>query len=174
MLANENTPLLVFHVFRLFTACLNCRAFWLLSLVYRLSKLTKFAFIGSAWLERIETNSTTLYDPRIRSKPVHPWASAEIFPERKCRNFTYPFKVAEDAEQIYVHKMFYPFYPISLCWWNLSSQSLFEMFSALQLSELNLNNKDVFPQVCIGPTTSHKSAYFNKPHIFILCEMKPA
>jgi len=31
----QNTPLLVFHVFRLFTTRQNCRAFWLLRLVYR-------------------------------------------------------------------------------------------------------------------------------------------
>ena len=31
----QNTPLLVFHVLRLFTTCQNCRAFWLPRLVQR-------------------------------------------------------------------------------------------------------------------------------------------
>ena len=37
---NQNTPLLVFHVFRLFTMRRNCRAFLLLCLLYTLRKLT--------------------------------------------------------------------------------------------------------------------------------------
>jgi len=45
----------------------------------RLRKLTTLAFNVFEWLERIEPNSTALYDQRIRSKSVHPWASAEIF-----------------------------------------------------------------------------------------------
>jgi len=45
-----------------------------------LMKLTTLAFIVFEWLKRIETNSTTLYDPRIRSKSVHPWT---VFPLRK-------------------------------------------------------------------------------------------
>jgi len=64
-----------------------------------------------------------LYGPRIRSKPVHPWASAEIFPGGQRRNFAYPFQVVDDAMQTDVHKMFYSFYPISLCWLNLNFQS---------------------------------------------------
>jgi len=57
----------------------------------------------------------TVYDSRITSKSVHPCASAEI-------NFAYPFQVFDDAMQSDVHKMLYPFYPISLCWLNLNSQ----------------------------------------------------
>ena len=75
----QNTPLLVFRIFRLFTTRQNGRAFWLLGLVYRSRKLITLAFIVFEWLKRIEPNSTTLYDPRFRSKSVHPWTSAEIF-----------------------------------------------------------------------------------------------
>jgi len=35
----------------------------------------------------------------------------------------YAFQVADDAMQMDVHKTLYPFYPISLCWLNLNSQS---------------------------------------------------
>jgi len=40
--------------------------------------VTALAFIVFKWLKRIEANSTTLYDPRIRSKSVHPWAPVQI------------------------------------------------------------------------------------------------
>jgi len=76
----RNTFLLVFHVSKLFITRQNCRAFWLLRLVYRLRKLTTLAFIVFEWLKRIEPNSTTLYDPRIRSESVHTWACTETFP----------------------------------------------------------------------------------------------
>jgi len=64
----QKTPLLVFHDLRLFNTRQNCRACWLLHLVYRLRKLSTSAFIVFEWLERIEPNSTTLYDPRITQK----------------------------------------------------------------------------------------------------------
>jgi len=52
------------------------------------------------------------------------WTSAEIFPGwRQRRNFGYPLQVADDAMQMDVHKTFYPFYPISLCWLDLNSRS---------------------------------------------------
>ena len=44
------------------------------------NKLITLAFIVFEWLKRIEPNSTALYHPKIRSKSVHPWTSAEIFP----------------------------------------------------------------------------------------------
>jgi len=43
-----------------------------------------YATLVSISHRRIEPNSTTLYNPRIRSKSVHPWASAEIFPGGKA------------------------------------------------------------------------------------------
>jgi len=55
----------------------------------------------------------------------HPWASAEIFQRGKRRNFAYPFVVADNGMQINVRKPLHPFYPISLCWLNLHSQSFF-------------------------------------------------
>ena len=42
------------------------------SRLYRLEKLITLAFIVFEWLKIIEPNSTTLCDPRIRSKSVHP------------------------------------------------------------------------------------------------------
>ena len=39
------------------------------------------------------------------------------------RNFAYSFQVAGNAMQIDVQKSLYPFYPISMCWLNLISQS---------------------------------------------------
>jgi len=71
--------------------CQNCRAFLLLRLVYRLRKLTTFALIVFEWLKRIEPNSTTFYEPRIRSKSVHPWVSAEIFPMKTTFTFCLSF-----------------------------------------------------------------------------------
>jgi len=83
--------LMVFHIFRLFTTRQKCRDFWLLRLVYRLRKLTTLALIVFEWLKRIEANSTTFYDPRIRSKSVHPWASAEIFPMKTSSKYCLSF-----------------------------------------------------------------------------------
>jgi len=54
----------------------------LLCLVNSLRKLRNLAFIIFELLRRIEPNSTTLYDQRMRSKSMYPWASAEIFPRR--------------------------------------------------------------------------------------------
>jgi len=68
-----------FSCFRLFTTRQHCRAFWLLRLVHKLRKLKTLEFTVFEWFERIEPNSITLYDPRIRSKSVHPWASAKFF-----------------------------------------------------------------------------------------------
>jgi len=52
---------LVFHVYRLFTKCQNCRAFWWLRFVCKLRKLPTLAFIDFRWLKRIEPNGITLY-----------------------------------------------------------------------------------------------------------------
>jgi len=38
-------------------------------------------------------------------------------------DFAYLFLVADDAMQMDVHETLYPFYLISLCWLNFSSQS---------------------------------------------------
>jgi len=92
-----------------------------LRLVYRLWKLTTSAFIVFDWLKRIEPISITLYDPRIRSKPVHPWASAELFP-KGVEILLILFRLLT-MQCIVVHKTLHPFYPISLCWLDLNSQS---------------------------------------------------
>ena len=133
----ENTPLLVFHVFSLFTTRQNCRAFWLLCLVYRLRKLTTVAFIVFKWLERSEPNRTTLYDPINTSKSVHPWTSAEIFPGwGQRRNIAYTFQVADDAMQVDVHKTLYPSTPLVFAGWTSVLNLLSEMFFTLRLSEM--------------------------------------
>ena len=114
--------LLVFHVFRLFSTRQNFRAFRLLRLIYRLRTLTTLEFIVFEWLQRVEPNSTTLYDRRIEI-----CASMGVlrFFSRggQHRNFAYPFQVADDAMQMDVYKTLCTFYPISLCWLNLNSQS---------------------------------------------------
>jgi len=53
--------------------------------------LTTLAFIASEWFKRIEPNSITLYDPRIESKSMHPWASAKIFPREPTSKFCLSF-----------------------------------------------------------------------------------
>ena len=55
---------------------------------------------------------------------MHPLASAEIFSGQgqRCK-FAYPSQVDDNAMQMDVHKTIYTFYPISLCWLNLNSQS---------------------------------------------------
>jgi len=64
---------------------------------------------------------TTQYSDRTQCIP---WTSADILPEwGNAQNFAYPLQVANDAMQMDVHKMLHPFYPISLCWLNLNSQS---------------------------------------------------
>jgi len=123
-LGYQNAPWLFFHIFRLFITHQNCRAFWLLRSVYRSGKLVTLTFIIFEWLKRIEPNSTTLYDPRIRSKSVHPVDVRRNFSRVRQRpNFAYPLQVPEDATQMDVHRMLYPFYTMSLCWLNLNCQS---------------------------------------------------
>jgi len=89
----------------------------------RLRKLTTLAFIVFEWLERTEPNSTTLNDPRIKSKSVHPLASAAVFPGWQRRNFACPFQVSDDAMQMEwtFTKPFNHSTPL-VCWLNLISQ----------------------------------------------------
>jgi len=47
----------------------------------------------------------------------------KIFFRGQRRNFAYSFQGVDDAIQMDVHKTLYPFYPISLWYVNLSSQS---------------------------------------------------
>jgi len=52
------------------------------------------------------------------------WTSAEIFPRwMQRRNFVHSLQVAEYAMQMDVHQTLCPFYPISLCWLSLNSES---------------------------------------------------
>ena len=117
----------VFHSVRLFTMRQNCRAFWLLHLVYRSGKLITLSFIVFEWLKRIEPNSTTLsMTEELYWKSVQSWTYAKSFLVRRQRpNFAYPFQVADDAMQMDVHKTLRlnPFYRIGLCSINLHSSS---------------------------------------------------
>jgi len=98
-------------------------------------KLTTLVFIVFEWLN--ESNSTTLCDPSIESKSVQPWASVEIFPGGQRWNFSYPFQVADNVMRMDIHKTLYPFYPISLCWLNLNSQSfVWNVFYTFAISEM--------------------------------------
>jgi len=91
----------------------------------RSGKLVTLAFIVFEWLKKFEPNSTALYDPKIRSKSLHPVDVSRNFSRVGQRpNFAYPLQVTDDAMQMDVHKTLYPFYPISLCWLNLNSQSV--------------------------------------------------
>jgi len=82
------------------------------------------AVIAFEWLKRIESNSHALWPARISSKSVHPWASAETFSGGgNVALSLIPFQVADDVMQMDVHKTLYCFYPTSLCWLNLNSQS---------------------------------------------------
>jgi len=111
--------LLVLHIFGLFTTRQNCRAFSLLRLVYRVSKLTPLVFIDFELLQRIEPNNTSRYDPRIdRNQCIQ-----KFFKGRQRQNFAHPFQVPDDAMQLDVHKTFYLFSPIIRCCLNLNSQS---------------------------------------------------
>jgi len=108
----------------------NCGDFSLLHLVYGLRKLTGLAFIVFEWLKRIEAWSTTLYEPRIRSKSVHPWAPTKMFPCGQRRNYAYPFQTAGNAMQMDVHKTRYPFYQLVCTGWTSILNLLSEMFSS--------------------------------------------
>jgi len=103
--------------------------------VYRSRKLTTLAFIAFEWLN--ESNSTTLCDPRNRSKSMDSWAFTEIFPGGQRWTSSYPFQVADDVIQMGVHKTLYPFYLINLCWLNLNSQSfVWNVFCTSAISEM--------------------------------------
>jgi len=119
----KNSPLQVLQVFRLFTTRRNCRAFWLLHSVYRLGKLTTLACIVFEWLKRIEPKSTTFNYPRISSKSMHPWASAEIFQRGATSKFCLSFSGCWRRNANGRSQNSLPYlYPISLCWLNLNSQ----------------------------------------------------
>ena len=130
----SKSPLMVFHVFKLFTTRQNCRAFWLLRLEYTLRKLTTFAFkvLSDSDLKSIEQNSTTLYDPRSEisaSMGVH-----RIFSRvGQHRNFAYPFQVADDAMQMHVHKTLST--PLVCVDWTSILNLLSGMFFTLRLLE---------------------------------------
>jgi len=58
----------------------------------------------------------------LDGKQCHHWRPQNFF-QGATSKFCLSFQVADDAMQMVVHKTLYPFYPISLCWLNLNSQS---------------------------------------------------
>ena len=135
---NVKTPLYCFLCFYAVHHSSNMQSFLITaySIYCRLRKLTTLAFIVFEWLTRIEPNSTTLNDPRIRSKSVHPLASAEVFPGWQRHNFAHGFQVADDAMKMDVHKTLFPFYPLVCAGWTSILNLLSQMFSTLRLSEM--------------------------------------
>jgi len=115
---------------------LGCSPRIKINIQIQIKETDNFDILAFKWLWRIEPNSTKLFDPRIKSKPMHPWAFAENFPRGQRRNFAYPFQVADDAMWMDVHKTLYPFNPINVCWLNLILNRLHDMFSTLRLSEM--------------------------------------
>jgi len=76
----QNTPLLLFYV----SGCspsvkIAEHLITAFSRLHTLRKLTTLEFIVFEWFEKIVPNSTTFYDPRMRSESVHLQASAENF-----------------------------------------------------------------------------------------------
>jgi len=68
----QNTPLLVFHVFRLFTTRQTWWAFWLLRVVYRLRKLTTWPIFVFEWLKRIEPKASCFATQELdRNQCIH-------------------------------------------------------------------------------------------------------
>jgi len=90
---------------------------------YRFRKLTTLAFIAFEWLKGIEPNRITFSDPRIRSKPVHPRASVDIFQGGATSKFCLSFSGCWRCSASGYSQNALPFLPISLCWLNLNSQS---------------------------------------------------
>ena len=133
----QNTRLLVFHIFRLFTTRQNCRVFWILRLVYRSRKLITLAFIVFEWPKRIEPNRTALYHPRIRSKSVHPWTSAEIFPGwGNVRIFLILYRLLTMPCKWTFTKRFTLSTTLVCAGWTSILNRLSKMFSTLRLSEM--------------------------------------
>ena len=128
--------LMVFRIFRLLTTRQNCRAFWLLHLVYRLMKLTNLALIVFEWLKRIEPNVTTFCDPRIKSNQCIHGRPQKIFQWRQRRNFAYPFQVADDACTWTFTKRFTLSSSLVCGGWTSIHNLLSETFSSFQLSEM--------------------------------------
>jgi len=101
--------------------CLGCSPsvkigefFYYCILVHRLRKLKTLEFIVFEWFERMEPNNTTLYDPRIRSKPVHPWVSAKIFSGGATSKFRLFFSGCWRCSVKGLLQTLCPFYPITL------------------------------------------------------------
>jgi len=81
------------------------------------------AFIVFVWLTWIESNSTTLYDPRIRSKSNSSMGVRRNFSRggetsKFCLSFSGCWRCNVNGRS----QNALSFYPISLCWLNLNSQ----------------------------------------------------
>jgi len=111
----------------------NCRPFWLLRLVYRSRKLPTLAFIVSKCLKRIDLNSTTLYDPRIRiSASMGVRKNFSVGWQRG--NFAYPFRLLTIQCKRTYTKRFVVSTQLVCAGWASILNFLSEMFSTLWLS----------------------------------------
>jgi len=127
----------LFYWFFMFIMRQSCRVFSLLRLVNRLRKPTTLAFIVFEWLNRIEPNSTTPDDLGIRSKSVHPWTSAEVFPVGATSKFLHiPFRLMTMKCKWTFTKRFVLSNPLACAGWTSILNLLSEMFSTLRLSEM--------------------------------------
>jgi len=112
--------------------------FKLLRLVHRLRlrKLTTLEFIVFDWFKGIEPSSTTLYDPRIRSKSVQPWASAEIFSGANFEILFILIRLLTIQRKRTFTNRFALSTPLVCAGWTSILNLLSEMFPTLRLSEM--------------------------------------
>jgi len=95
------------------------------------------AFIVFEWLKRIEANSTTLYDPKIRSKSVHPLTSAEMFPGwGKVQILLIRYRLLTMPCKWTFTKRFTLSTPCVCAGWTSILNLLSEIFSTLRLSQM--------------------------------------
>ena len=89
-----------------------------------MGKLTTLAFIVLSDLKELNEAAPRFITHELDRNPCILWKSAEIFPGwDNVQILLILFQVADDTMQMGVHKTLYPFYPISLCWLHLNSQS---------------------------------------------------
>ena len=81
------------------------------------------AYIVCEWLKRIKPNSTTLYDPRIKSKSVQPWGVRRNFSKGTTSKIGLSFSDCWRCNTNGGSQNALPLLPISLYWLNLNSQS---------------------------------------------------
>jgi len=74
-------------------------------------------------MKELNQTATRIMTRELDRNPCIHGRPQKFFPRGQRRNFAYPSQVADDAMQMDVHKTLYPFYPVSLGWLKLNSQS---------------------------------------------------